>query len=111
LQDLNEFQYFAQVVRHGGFSAAARATGEPKAKLGKRVAQLERGLGVRLIERSSDQPAYCRVVIGRSRPRRAAEEELAWLRTGAPDITVDRLTGLLPPLEPDGLTGLLLKRW
>jgi len=27
LQDLNDLQYFAQVVRHGGFSAASRATG------------------------------------------------------------------------------------
>ena len=53
MQDLNDLQYFAQVVRHGGFSAASRATGEPKSKLSKRVAQLERDLGVRLIERST----------------------------------------------------------
>jgi hypothetical protein len=26
----------------------------------------------------------------------------------APDVTVDRLSGLLRPLEPDGLAGLLL---
>jgi hypothetical protein len=70
LQDLNDLQYFAQVVRHGGFSAASIATGEPKSKLSKRVAQLERDLAVRLIERSADPPAYCRIVIGRSRPRR-----------------------------------------
>jgi hypothetical protein len=38
----------------------------------------------------------------------AAEKELAWLRTGAPDITVDRLTGLLRHLKPDGLAGLPL---
>jgi hypothetical protein len=44
VQDLNDLQYFAEVVRHGGFSAASRATGEPKSKLGKRVAQLEQGL-------------------------------------------------------------------
>jgi Bacterial regulatory helix-turn-helix protein, lysR family len=69
VQDLNDL-YFVQVVRHGGFSAASRATGEPKSKLSKRLAQLERDLGVRLIERSSDPPAYCRVVRGRSRPRR-----------------------------------------
>ena len=53
MQDLNDLQYFAQVVRHGGFSAASRATGELKSKLSKRVAQLERDLGVRLIERST----------------------------------------------------------
>ena len=39
--------------RHGGFSAASRATGELKSKLSKRVAQLEQDLGVRLIERST----------------------------------------------------------
>jgi DNA-binding transcriptional LysR family regulator len=55
LQDLNDLQYFAQVVRHGGFSAASRATGEPKSKLSKRVAQLERDLGVRRIERLTDR--------------------------------------------------------
>jgi DNA-binding transcriptional LysR family regulator len=53
MQDLNDLHYFAQVVRHGGFSAAARATGAAKSKLSKRVAQLERDLGVRLIERST----------------------------------------------------------
>jgi hypothetical protein len=51
LQDLNDPHHFAQVVRHGGFSAASRATGEPKSKPSKRAAQLERDLGVRLIER------------------------------------------------------------
>jgi DNA-binding transcriptional LysR family regulator len=74
LQDLNDLQYFAQVVRHGGFSAASRATGEPKSKLSKRVAQLERDLGVRLIERSTrsirvteigrDVFAQCEVITG-----------------------------------------------
>jgi DNA-binding transcriptional LysR family regulator len=53
MQDLNDLQYFAHVVRHGGFSAASRATGELKSKLSKRVAQLEQDLGVRLIERST----------------------------------------------------------
>jgi len=74
MPDLNDLQYFAQVVRHGGFSAASRATGEPKAKLSKRVAQLERDLGVRLIERSTrsihvteigrDVFAQCEVIAG-----------------------------------------------
>src|SRR3984893_10615698 len=53
MQDLNDLQYFAYVGRHGGFSAASRATGELKSKLSKRVAQLEQDLGVRLIERST----------------------------------------------------------
>src|ERR1700737_163498 len=53
MQDLNDLQYFAYVVRHGGFSAASRATGELKSKLSKRVAQLEEDLGARLPERST----------------------------------------------------------
>jgi DNA-binding transcriptional LysR family regulator len=74
LQDLNDLHYFAQVVRHGGFSAASRATGEPKSKISKRVAQLERDLGVRLVERSTrsirvteigrDVFAQCEVIPG-----------------------------------------------
>jgi hypothetical protein len=28
LQHLNDLQYFAQVVRHGGFSAGSRASGD-----------------------------------------------------------------------------------
>jgi len=51
--DLNDFAYFAEVVAHGGFAAAGRALEEPKSKLSRRVASLERRLGLRLIERSS----------------------------------------------------------
>lgn len=51
--DLNDFSYFAEVVSHGGFAAAARALNEPKSKLSRRIARLESRLGLRLIERSS----------------------------------------------------------
>jgi DNA-binding transcriptional LysR family regulator len=51
--DLNDLLYFAEVVAHGGFTAAGRALREPKSKLSRRVAGLEERLGVRLIERSS----------------------------------------------------------
>ena len=40
--------------------------------------------------------------------RDSTKEELARLLIGGSDITVDRLSGLLRHLEPDGLTGLLL---
>lgn len=53
MQDLNDLLYFAAVVKSGGFAAAARATGEPKSKLSRRVARLEDRLGVRLIQRST----------------------------------------------------------
>ncbi|TCM66968.1 LysR family transcriptional regulator [Acinetobacter calcoaceticus] len=53
LSDLDDFYCFAQVVEHGGFSAAERATDIPKSKLSRRVYHLEESLGVRLIQRSS----------------------------------------------------------
>lgn len=53
MQDLNDLFYFVQVVDHGGFAPAARAIGMPKSKLSRRVAQLEKRLGVGLIHRST----------------------------------------------------------
>ena len=51
--DLNDLRFFALIVEHGGFSAAARATHVTKSKLSRRVALLEERLGVRLIQRST----------------------------------------------------------
>ncbi|MDZ7829511.1 MAG: LysR family transcriptional regulator [Halofilum sp. (in: g-proteobacteria)] len=53
MQDLNDLFYFVQVVDHGGFAPAARALGEPKSKLSRRVAGLEERLGLRLLQRST----------------------------------------------------------
>lgn len=51
--DLNDLQFFAMVVEHGGFAAAERALGVPKSRLSRRIAQLENELGVRLLQRST----------------------------------------------------------
>jgi DNA-binding transcriptional LysR family regulator len=51
--DLNDYRYFAAVVDAGGFSAAERLLGVPKSRLSRRVAALERRLGVRLLQRST----------------------------------------------------------
>lgn len=53
MQDLNDLYYFALVVDHAGFAAAERATGIPKSKLSRRVAELEERLGVRLLQRTT----------------------------------------------------------
>jgi DNA-binding transcriptional LysR family regulator len=53
MQDLNDLYYFAQVVEHGGFAAAERATGIPKSKFSRRVSELEQKLNVRLLQRST----------------------------------------------------------
>lgn len=51
--DLNDLAYFANVVEHGGFAPASRATGVPKSKLSRRVAALEQRLGTQLLMRST----------------------------------------------------------
>lgn len=51
--DLNDLQFFARVVEHGGFAAAGRALGVPKSTLSRRIALLEERLGTRLIHRST----------------------------------------------------------
>ena len=73
MQDLNDLYYFAQVVQHGGFAAAARALAVPRSKLSRRIALLEQRLGVRLIQRTTrrfaiteigrDYHAHCLAVL------------------------------------------------
>src|SRR5262245_57696061 len=53
LDDLAALQLFAQVVDAGSFTAAARRHGTTTSAVSKRIAGLERRLGVRLIERST----------------------------------------------------------
>lgn len=53
MHDLNDLFFFAAVVQHQGFSAAARAVGVEKTRLSRRVAALERELGIRLLQRST----------------------------------------------------------
>lgn len=51
--DLQALSDFNLVAAHGGFGRASRVSGRPKATLSRRVAELERSLGVRLIDRGS----------------------------------------------------------
>ena len=53
VQDFNDLRFFAAVVTHGGFSAAARALGLPKSRISRRISLLEEQLGVRLLERNT----------------------------------------------------------
>lgn len=51
--DLNGIWIFTQVVRHGGFTAAARATGVPKSTISRKLRALEQSLGAVLLLRST----------------------------------------------------------
>jgi DNA-binding transcriptional LysR family regulator len=53
MEDLNDIYFFASVVQYGGFSAAARTIGVEKTRLSRRIAALEKRLGVRLIQRTT----------------------------------------------------------
>ncbi|MCA1326368.1 LysR family transcriptional regulator [Herbaspirillum sp. alder98] len=51
--DINALADFQLVAAHGGFGRASRASGRSKATLSRRVADLEKLLGVRLVERGA----------------------------------------------------------
>src|SRR5262245_19539526 len=53
LDDYPSLALFARVVHHRSFSAAAREAGIAKSAVSRRVAQLERTLGVPLLRRST----------------------------------------------------------
>jgi DNA-binding transcriptional LysR family regulator len=53
MEDLNDIYFFASVVQYRGFSAAARKIGVEKTRLSRRIAALEKRLGVRLLQRTT----------------------------------------------------------
>ncbi|RWK41251.1 LysR substrate-binding domain-containing protein [Mesorhizobium sp.] len=99
--NLNDLLVFVQVVDHGGFAAAGRALGIPKSTLSKRLSELEKAIGVRLVQRTSRSFAVTEV--GRDFHRHAAAmlieaeaaEQVIKGRLAEPSGTV-RLTASLP---------------
>jgi len=51
--ELDGVRVFAEVVKAGGFTAAARALGLPKSTVSRRVSALEERLGTRLLQRTT----------------------------------------------------------
>ena len=71
MMDLNQTRVFVEVVRAGGFAAAARRLGVPKSTVSARVQALEARLGAQLLKRStrhlsltSEGSAYFETVAG-----------------------------------------------
>lgn len=55
MQDLNDLRLFKEIVEQGGFSAAAKKLDLPRSRISRRMALLEKQLGVRLIQRTTRQ--------------------------------------------------------
>ncbi len=53
MEDLNDLALFAAVAGQGSFTGAARVLGIPKSRVSRRIAELEKRLGVRLLQRST----------------------------------------------------------
>src|SRR5207253_10534944 len=112
LHDLNDLLFFAAVVEHSGFSAAARSLNLPKSSVSRHVARLEDRLGVRLLERStrnvrlteigSSYYARCKAILSELE---TAEQDLPLVRSDPiGTIRASCPTGLpqsaLPPTVP-----------
>jgi DNA-binding transcriptional LysR family regulator len=84
--DVNALIDFNLVASHGGFGRASRASKRSKATLSRRVADLEEGLGVRLIERSTkglELTAAGQQLLGRTAgPLREVLDAIAAVREG-----------------------------
>lgn len=55
MKDLNDLYYFAKVIEYGGFSAASNELMLTKSLLSRRIAELEKRLGVKLLNRTTRQ--------------------------------------------------------
>jgi DNA-binding transcriptional LysR family regulator len=53
--DLNELLFFTKVIEYGGFTSASKRLNVTKATVSRKVADLEKRLGVRLINRTTRQ--------------------------------------------------------
>ena len=91
--DLNDLQFFAMVVEHGGFAAAERALGVPKSRRSRRIAQLENELGVRRLQRSTRKFAVTDVGQSVYRHAQTMLAELLRRRVFSPPDDVRRVVG------------------
>lgn len=91
--DLNGVAVFARVVESGSFSGAARRLGMPNTTVSAKIAALERGLGVTLLQRTTRKLSL--TAAGEAFFRRCAAA-LSEIREGASELETARA-------EPRGL--------
>lgn len=108
---------FVEVVRRGGFAAAARGLDMPRSTVSRWVQELEQGLGVRLLERTTRKVELTEIGAGYyergAKAVDAAEQASAWVQSrsdrpqGTLLITTFQLFAetLLGPLLVDYLEG------
>jgi DNA-binding transcriptional LysR family regulator len=117
LADLNDLRFFAAVVEHSGFSAAARALGVPKSRLSKRIALLEERLGVRLLQRTTRRfaitevgerfLAHCRAMLEEAQAAQDVVDELRAEPRGIVRVScpISLVQTVLAHVLPDFLAG------
>lgn len=84
--NLNDMYYFAEIIKNNGFTATERALGIPKSKLSRRLTELERSLGLRLIHRNTrrlqlttagqEYYARCRAMVEQAEAAEATAKQL-----------------------------------
>ena len=94
--NLNDVRFFVQAAEAGGFAAASRRLGLPKSTISKRVAELEKRLGLSLIHRSSR--SFVLTDLGRDFYNHA---RAAMIEAEAAESVVQRRLA-----EPSGMVGI-----
>jgi DNA-binding transcriptional LysR family regulator len=110
IEDINDLYLFARVVEAGGFAAAERDTGIPKSRLSRRIAGLEKQLGVRLIHRSAHAFSVTDVGQGVYRHARAISDE-AHAAVATVAETLNEPSGLVRISTSTLTAELHLARW
>lgn len=112
LKDWSDMAFFVRVVQEGGFTAAARTLGVPKARVSRKVQELEARLGTPLLKRTTRTlglteagHAYFEQCARLVREMDELEQTVAdlgarprgWLRiTATPWLAIDVLARILP---------------
>ena len=110
--DFNGLMVFAKVVEHASFTGAAKALGVARSSVCRRVAQLEEGLGLRLVHRNTrhfaitdigrDFSEHCARAVAAAndahdRIAQARKAPSGWIRLACPPLIGQMLVSPLVP--------------